>query len=163
MRVAHLTDLELGGVGLVYGVHHLGADVRESLGATEVLVDHVGGRVGVADHDTVTGALADAEQLGGMVIEGQRHLGPVGQIGRDVVGRQLDLAVLDVLWVHEQDVLEDPELLQQGGADQTVEVAAGDEAVGAIEGDRGGLCGGHGPVIGRSQRTFEYCQDAPTL
>ena len=64
------------------------------------------------------------------------------------VRRQLDLAVLDVLGVDEQDVVEDPELLQQGGADEAVEVAAGDEPPSA--GDRQCRVAGHVFSIGVS-------------
>ena len=63
-----------------------------------------------------------------MVVERQRDLGAVREVRGDVAGGELDLAVLHVLGVDEQDVLEDPELLQQSGADETVEVAAGDKA-----------------------------------
>ena len=44
-------------------------------------------------------------------------------------GAELDLAVLHVLGVDEQDVVEDAEVLEQGGADEPVEVAAGHESV----------------------------------
>ena len=59
-------------------------------------------------------------------------------------GRQLDLAVLHILRVDEEDVLEDAEFFQQRGADETVEVAAGDETAGA--GDRQGESVGMCPV-----------------
>ena len=53
-----------------------------------------------------------------------------GEVKTEVL--DLDLAVLHVLGVDEQDVVEHPELLQQGGAHQAVEVAAGHESVGAV-------------------------------
>ena len=59
-------------------------------------------------------------------------LGAVGQVGRDVIGGQLDLAVLHVLGMDEQNLVEEPELLEQGGADEAVEVAASDESEGAV-------------------------------
>jgi hypothetical protein len=67
-----------------------------------------------------------------VVVERQRDLGAVREVRRDVVRGQLDLAVLDVLRMDEQDLVEEPQLLEQRGADEAVEVAAGDEAIGAV-------------------------------
>ena len=88
-----------------------------------------------------------------MVVERQRDLGAVRQVRGDVVGRERDFAVLHVLRVNEQDVLEESQLLQQGGADETVEVAAGDQAPCA----RGSHCQvvGHDFRIGRSCTRLE--------
>ena len=58
----------------------------------------------------------------------------------------LDLAVLHVLGVDEQDVVEHVELLQQRGADEAVEITAGDKA------EALGELGGHGLVISRTHR-----------
>ena len=66
------------------------------------------------------------------MVERQRDLGAVREVRRDVVRGELDLAVLDVLRMDEQDLAKEPELLEQGGADEAVEVAAGDEAMGAV-------------------------------
>ena len=55
--------------------------------AAEVVVDHARRRVGVGDHHAVRGAAGDPQLLGGMVVEGQRHLRAIGQVGRDVVAR----------------------------------------------------------------------------
>ena len=123
---------QLGGVSAVDRLHHLVAHARERRRAAEVVVDDARGGVGVGGHDPVAGVLADAQLLGGMVVERQRDLGAVGQVGRDVIGGQLDLAVLHVLGMDEQDLVEEPELLEQGGADEAVEVAAGDESVGSV-------------------------------
>jgi hypothetical protein len=41
--------------------------------------------------------------------------------------------MLDVLGMNEQDVVDDVELPEESGADETVEVAASDEAVRPIE------------------------------
>ena len=73
-------------------------------------------------------ALLEAQRLALVVVERQTHAGDVGKVGRDVAVGDLDEAVLHVLGVDELDLVEDPQLLQQGGADQPVEVAAGDEA-----------------------------------
>jgi hypothetical protein len=69
-----------------------------------------------------------------VVVERQGDLRAIRQVGGDVVRRQLDLAVLNVLGVDEQNVLEDAELLQQRSADETVEIAAGDQAMRAGDG-----------------------------
>ena len=69
------------------------------------------------------------------MVEREPDAGHVGQVRRDVAGTDLDLAVLHVLGVDEEDVVEQPELLEQRGADEAVEVGAGDEAV---------ACGGCG-------------------
>jgi hypothetical protein len=49
----------------------------------------------------------------------------VRQVGADVASRDLDLAVLHVLGMDEQDVVDQVELFQQDGAHQAVEIAAG--------------------------------------
>src|ERR1700704_672591 len=88
-----------------------------------------------------------------MVIKGQRYLGAVGEVRGDVVGGQLDLAVLHVFGMDEQDLLEDAQLFQQSSTDETVEVAAGDETVRAVEGERGTV--GHTDSIGRLADSLE--------
>src|SRR4051812_13486599 len=63
------------------------------------------------------------------MVEREVRGGDVGEVRRDVPVGDLDLAVLHVLGVDEQDVVEHVELLQQSCAHEPVEVAAGDEAV----------------------------------
>jgi hypothetical protein len=149
--IEDLVLAEARGVRLVDGLHHLGGDavLAEASGAAEVVVDHPRGRQG-ARVDHVAGVLArDALGLRGVVVEGEVDPGDVGQVGRDVPVGDLDLAVLHVLGVDEQDVVEDPELLEQGRAHQAVEVAAGHEpvALGRVR-----VCRhlGHAPGIGTS-------------
>ena len=77
----------------------------------------------------VLGRVADAQLLGVVVVEGQADARDVGKVGGDVALADLDLAVLHVLRVDEQDVLEEVELLEEGGAHEAVEVGARDEAV----------------------------------
>jgi hypothetical protein len=71
----------------------------------------------------------DAQRLGVVVVEGEVHALAVGEVRGDVVGAQLDLAVLDVLGVHELDRIEHVHLLEQGRADEPVEVAARHEPI----------------------------------
>ena len=73
--------------------------------------------------------LAVAQGLAQVMVEGQVTTRYVGQVGRDVAFANLDLAVLHVLRVDEQDVVDHVQFLQQDGADQTVEITAGHEAV----------------------------------
>ena len=73
------------------------------------------------------------------MVEGEAHAGDVGQVRGDVAGTDLHLAVLHVLGVHEEDVFEHAELLEERSADEAVEVGPGDEAV-AI---------GHARLVGR--------------
>ncbi len=63
------------------------------------------------------------------MVEREPDAGHVGQVRGDVAGADLDLAVLHVLGMDEEDVVEQAELLQERGADEAVEVGAGDEAV----------------------------------
>ena len=63
------------------------------------------------------------------MVEGEVDAGDVGEVGRDVARGQLDLAVLHVLRVDEQDVVEHPELLEQRRADEPVEVRAGHQSI----------------------------------
>jgi hypothetical protein len=64
-----------------------------------------------------------------VVVEREVDAGTYGQVRRDVRRADLDLAVLHVLGVDEEDVLEQAEPLQQRSAHQTVEVGPGDEAM----------------------------------
>jgi hypothetical protein len=64
-----------------------------------------------------------------MVVEGQVGAGDIRQIGGDVALADGDLPVLHVLRVDEQDVVDQVQVLEQDGADQAVEIAAGDKAV----------------------------------
>ena len=64
-----------------------------------------------------------------VVVEHQVGIGRVGQVGGDVAGTDLHLPVLDVLGMHEQDLPDQPELLEQHRADQSVEVAPRDQPV----------------------------------
>jgi hypothetical protein len=132
LRVEDVIHRQLRRVGAVDRLHHRDAHAGERRPAAEVVVDDARGGVGIGRHDPVAAVLADAQLLGRVVVERQRDLGAVGQVGRDVVGGQLDLAVLHVLGMDEQDFVEEPELLEQGGADEAVEVAAGDESERAV-------------------------------
>jgi hypothetical protein len=104
------------------------ASIRESLIrlAAVVFVDHPGGgrRLGV---DDVVGLLADAHRLAFVVIEGEVHAFHVGKVGGDVAVGDLDHPVLHVLGVDELDLVDEIELLEDGGAHQPVEVAARDQ------------------------------------
>ena len=60
-------------------------------------------------------------------------------------GAELDLAVLHVLGVDEHDVVEDVEVLEQGGAHEPVEVTARDESVALCLKLR------HGDTIGKNR------------
>ena len=151
--IEDLAFVELRGVGLVDGLHDLLGHAGEALSSAEVFVDHARGRVRARDRDAIAGVLDDAEVLRAVMVERERDLGAVRQVRRDVVGRKFDLAVLHVLGVDEQDVVEDPELLQQGGADETVEVAAGDQA--ACPCGRHDQVGRHDSWIGRSCTRLE--------
>ena len=125
--------LELRRVGAIDRVHHLDAHVREPAYAAEEVVDHTSGRCRIRGHHPVVLLADDPPLLGGVVIERERHLGPVGQVRGDVVRVQLDLAVLHVLGMDEQDVVQEPQLLQKRGADEAVKVATSDETIGAVQ------------------------------
>jgi hypothetical protein len=64
-----------------------------------------------------------------MVVEHQMRPRHVGQVGGDVAAGDLHLAVLHVLGVHELDVVDQVQLVEQDGTGQAVEVAARDEPV----------------------------------
>jgi hypothetical protein len=68
-----------------------------------------------------------------VVVEGERDLGAVGQVGGDVVLGELDLAVLHVFGMDEEDVLQDAQLLEQGGAHQPVKIRTGHQTVRAMQ------------------------------
>ena len=126
-RMQDLAERELGGVALVDRVHQL-LDAREAAGAAEVLVHHAGGRIGARDDHVVGRVALDADRLRVVVVEREVHARVVREVGGDVTGADLDLAVLDVLGMNELDVVEDAEVLEERGAHQPVEVAARHES-----------------------------------
>ena len=91
------------------------------------------------------------------MVEREPDAGDVGQVGRDVAGAHVDLAVLHVLGVDEEDVVEQPELLQQRGAHEAVEVGAGDEAVGG----GGGSVYDHAGPIGIRRHLLSASRQPP--
>ena len=123
-----VVDVVRGGVGLVDRAHQLVGDVREALGAAEVVVDDAGGRRRGRVDDVVRRELV-AQRLAVVVVEDQVRGRRVREVGEDVALGDLDDAVLHVLGVHEGDLVDHAELLQQDGADEAVEVAAGHEPV----------------------------------
>lgn len=94
-----------------------------------MVVDDAGGGGGLGVDDVVGALAGDAHGLAQVVVKSEVGAGHVGQVGGDVAGGDGDLAVLHVLGVHELDVVDHVEFVEQHGADQAVEVAAGDEAV----------------------------------
>ncbi len=138
LRIEDLAQREVGGVGLVDGLHQLVGDGRERLFAAEVVVDDAGGGHRRGVDDVVLGGIADALGLRRVVVEREEDVGLIGQVGRDVALRERHLAVLDVLGVDELDVVEDVEVLEERRADEPVEVAAGHQAVslGELRGHR---------------------------
>jgi len=80
--------------------------------------------------DDVVGPLAGvANGLGRVVVKRQVHTRHVGQVGGDVAVGHLHLAVLHVLGVNELDVVDQVQLVEQDGADQSIEIAAGNQTV----------------------------------
>lgn len=62
-----------------------------------------------------------------MVVKSEACSSNVGQVGRDVSTGDVDPFVLNVFGMNELDVLDDLKFVEQHGADQTVEIAAGDQ------------------------------------
>ncbi len=125
--VLDLLEREHCAVGLVDRIHQLLGHPREALGSTEVVVYDSRGGACVGDNDVVLGRAGDAQGLALVVVEGQTDAGRVGQVGRDVALGQLDQTVLDILGVHELDLVEHLQLLQQRGTNQAVEITAGNK------------------------------------
>ena len=153
VRGEDLVGRELSGVGLVDRVHHLLRHVREALRAAEVVVHDARGRVGAGDHHVIRLAVLDPLRLARVMVEREVRGSHVGKVRGDVALGDLDLAVLHVLRMDEQDVVEDLELLQQGCANEPVEVAAGHEAVLLLGGLPSKL--DHGVAIGRGAEGLE--------
>ena len=63
------------------------------------------------------------------MIEDQMADRRIRQVRADVPGPQVGFAVLDVLRVHEHDLVDEVQLFEQDRADQTVEIAAGHQSV----------------------------------
>ena len=87
-------------------------------------------------------------ELAQMVIEAEMHTFLIGQVASDVVAGNRDLAVLHVLGVHEQHLLDHIHFTEQDRTDQTVKIASGDQAEfllahdPAIRGLASGILGG---------------------
>src|SRR3712207_1785685 len=77
----------------------------------------------------IPGPVRVAADLARMMVEGEMAARHIGQVGRDVARGDRHLAVLHVLRVHEADLVDELQLLEEHSADQPVEVAAGDETV----------------------------------
>src|SRR3972149_8333125 len=63
------------------------------------------------------------------MVERKVHAGRIGQVSRDVAIAHVDLSVLHVFGVHELDLVDQVHFVEQHGADQSVEIAASDEAI----------------------------------
>ncbi len=112
--------------------------------------------------DVILAAAGIADGFRQMVVEHQVGAGDVRQVGRDVAGGDHDFAVLHVLGMDEQDVVDQFEMPEQHGAHETVEVAAGHEA--EFVGNSGHLAhpfvvgcewSRHGPAIGKEHLTLQ--------
>ena len=90
------------------------------------------------------------------MVEREPDAGHVGQVRRDVAGADLDLAVLHVLGVDEEDVVEQTELLQERGADEAVKVRPGYQTV-ANGGSRSDV---HSTAIGSPQPGAERAAES---
>src|SRR5215213_4227182 len=64
-----------------------------------------------------------------MMVECEVHTWHIRQVGRDVAIAHLDLSILHVLRMHELDVVDQVQLVEQHCAHEPIEVAARDEAV----------------------------------
>ena len=138
VRVADLVLGEYRGIAAVDRPHHLLRDVGERPLAAEVVPHHARRRRSVAVDDMVRASpWPEPVDLALVVVEGQVAALDVGQVRRDRVGIDAHLAVLHVLGVHEIDLVDQVQLLQQHGADEAVEVGAGDELVFLAVGHRG--------------------------
>ncbi len=140
LRVEHVLAGEARRVGLVDRLHHVEGHAGEGVPPAEMVVHHPGRGGGFGVDDLVRRGLpAGARHLARVVVEGEVHPGDVGEVGGDVVVRDLHLPVLHVLGVDELDLLDEALLLQEDGADEAVEVAARDETVLPLRGFRHGL------------------------
>jgi hypothetical protein len=70
-----------------------------------------------------------ANGLTAVVVEHEMGVRRIGAVGGDVAGPDLHLAVLHVLGMDEEDVTDHPELLEQHGTHQPIEVTPGDQPV----------------------------------
>jgi len=70
----------------------------------------------------------DALHLAQVMIEGEIDTFVERHVGRNVVVGKVDLAILHLARMDEQDVVDQLHFLEQNGADQAVEIAAGDQA-----------------------------------
>ena len=64
-----------------------------------------------------------------MVVEHKVRTLDIWQIRQDVARPDFDQAVLHILGMHELDVIDEIEVLEQHSANEAIEVTAGDKAV----------------------------------
>ena len=130
-RMQHVGQRVRGAACLVDGSHQRRREVRETALASEVIVDHAGDRGLAHPHDQV--AVAHPGQHPRprrLVVEHLTSRGHVGQVHQHVVLVHVHLAVLNILRMHEHDGIDHADVSQHGGADQTIEVGTGNQAVG---------------------------------
>jgi hypothetical protein len=113
---------KLRGVGFVDLRHHDLVDAGEARLATVVVVHDARRRGRLRVDDVIGGSLCDARRFTQMVIEGQVHARHVRHVGGDVSFADLHLAVLHVFRMHELDVIQNAELLEQHGTHEPVEI-----------------------------------------
>jgi hypothetical protein len=135
IRLEHFLARKARGVGLVDCIHHVAPCRREGARAAVVVIDDARRRRRPRVDHVVLALPADvADGFRQVMVERQVRARHVRQIGRDVAGADRDLPILHVLRMDEQDVIDQVQVSQQDGADEAVEVAAGNEAVACRKG-----------------------------
>ncbi len=91
------------------------------------IIDHAGRRRRIGVDDVVIGNFPGTGNFTFMMVKGQVHAGDIGQVGGDVGILDRDPALLHVVGMDEQDVVDHIQLLEQDGADKAIEVASRDQ------------------------------------
>ena len=122
---------EICAVALVDRPHDLFGDPLEDLGASVIVVNHPRCGLGISVNNETALCLLDidAEQFALVMVESEPDPVVEGKVRGDVICRDVDFSVLDVLGVYEFDLVDDVKLLQEHGADEAVKITSGDQAL----------------------------------
>ena len=105
---------KIGAVALIYRSHNLFGYFFELPCAAIVIVYHTSSRLCLTldDEAILEVCRTDSLQLTFVMVEGHPHSGVKRKIGSNIIGGQIDFAVLHVLRVHELDLIDHVQFLE---------------------------------------------------
>ena len=127
LRVEHIVDAEAARLGLVDCREHVVEGGGKPIDAPKMVKDYPrGGRCCGVQH-VFRVVRPPTQGFAYVIVEGQVYPRHIGEVRGDVLSADRDHAVLHVLGVHEKDLVDQVQMLEQDGADKAVEIAARDQ------------------------------------